>query len=126
MGKERMYMGLLMKSANNPFVKQGTTLFKVPVTYDTKERDGILEAQVFHWLMLLSERTQDFQKAVTIIEPWLRQFCTIPGRKQWVERVANEAGNRCREVLHARMVEKPGVIRISLGSLFRGFLGLGG
>lgn len=115
--KQRMYMGLIMQKADHPYIKQGSRLFMIPVDAEPKERDEIMEEQVYKWLRQLSGIYNNVQQAINEIQAWLKNFTIAhPERKPWVEASANKAGKRFFDLMNPGQKRH---IYIDLAGLFR-------
>lgn len=124
--ESRLYMALMMRAPNHRLLKNGTKIFMIPVEAAPRERDELMESQVYYWTKFLAERYESFDDAVTEVQTWLRQFCiNDPSRRIWVEQAANKAGFKYRDELKMKQAEGKKVIGVSLRSLFNGFFGIG-
>jgi len=122
--KSRMFMTLVMRASDHPFIKQNRLIFKVPITEDKEERDKVFEEQVFSWLVALSNKYENYDIAIGEVQRWLRSFVqNHPDRYEWVDRMGNEAGERFLKAVKQAKKEDKGIIKINLKAIFNRLFG---
>lgn len=73
----------------------GTVIFAIPDTADQKEKEQVLEEQIYGHLIRYSNMFQNYDKAIEEVQKWLRALCNhIPKDKPWIVEVSERAGQR--------------------------------
>ena len=128
----RAYMALQSTNPNNPHVKQGAIIFKIPLTNDKKAQIEILSKQVFDWLVFLTEKMDNYQRAIDMVQNWLQNFIKSDiDRRPWVIQGAEMGGQKfLNEVNTSKLADgQTNVLKIGkidLGGLLGGAFGNGG
>lgn len=93
----------------------------IPIEADVKERDQMMEDQVYYWLERVCSYLGAFEPGVKMVQAWLKQFCQAhPARKPWVEAAANKAGERYLKKIKG---DNKQTIKIPINSLFNKLFG---
>jgi len=123
--KETWNETLIMASFMNPYVRHGAKLFNIPLEADIKEKEEILAKQVFDWLIYLSNKMDNYNKAIKVVNVWLSRFIELnPKRKEWVSNGAELGGQRfIKEVDSEKKKNKNQMINASIKDVFNKLFG---
>lgn len=124
--QKRMYMALASTNPNNPHVKLGAIIFKIPITDDRQAQIQIMATQVFDWLVFLTEKMQKYQLAINMVQNWLQHFIGKDlQKKQWVLVAAEFGGARFLEHVNVskKANGKNNIVKLDINEIFKNAFG---
>ena len=119
---QRMNITLIYTAKTTKYVKTGQIIFRIPAFAPDREKVGIIEEQIYNWLIAISNVLEDYDKAIAVVQGWLENVIrTDESRRVWVKMGADAAGERfVKDVKLTKKenLKKGHVITASLKGLF--------